>query len=251
MSKRNAFLIHLGMSVVVFGILLMLIIYVWYPSPYFDMAYRMKWIKLIAFIDLVIGPGLTLLVFKPNKPSIRFDMSVILILQLSALSWGVWNAWSVHPRLNVYFDSQIYCLDHNELKLSGFDPSMAASPMPDKIMTILPYPETAEKKRAYLAMAQGTRSMIYYLGKEYQFVDTEITSRLDQEQSGFLSVAEATESNKEQWTSFISAHGGDHADWRFYRFNCLEDNRTIVFNRKSNKIEAVLKIGLPPFWEYK
>lgn len=251
MSKRNAFLIHLGMSLLVFSILLMLIIYVWYPAPYFDMAYRMKWIKLIAFVDLVIGPGLTLLVFKPNKPSIRFDMSVILILQISALSWGVWNAWSVHPRLNVYFDSQIYCLDHNDLTLSGFDQAMAVSPMPDKIMTILPYPETAEKKRDYLAMARGTRSMLYYLGKEYQPVDTEMTSRLNQEQPDFLSVVEASESNKKQWKSFISAHGVVNPDWRFYRFNCLEDNRTLVLNRKSNKIEAVLKIGLPPYWEFK
>ena len=57
MSKKNAFLIHLGASFLVFIILLLMIIYVWYPAPYFDASYRMKWITVIAFVDLVIGPG--------------------------------------------------------------------------------------------------------------------------------------------------------------------------------------------------
>ncbi|MDH5518430.1 MAG: hypothetical protein OEY36_11535 [Gammaproteobacteria bacterium] len=250
MSKRNAFLIHLAISILVFSVLLMLIIYVWYPAPYFDMSYRIGWIKLIAFVDVVIGPGLTLLVYKADKPSLRFDMSVVVILQVTALTWGVWNAWSVHPRLNVYFDSQVYCLDSAELNVSGFEQTLVSSPMPAKLMTILPYPESPEQKLDYLSKASGGRSMVYFLGQKYQLADQEMTSQLDQDQSGFVAVATANEHNKQQWNRFLSESGEINPDWRYYRFNCIEDQRTIVFNRSSNKIEAVLDIALPVSWEF-
>ncbi|MDH5393272.1 MAG: hypothetical protein OEY11_08820 [Gammaproteobacteria bacterium] len=250
MTKRNAFLIHLGLSILVFSILLMLIIYVWYPAPYFDMEYRMKWIKLIAFVDIVIGPGLTLLVFKPDKPSIRFDMSVILALQLSALAWGVWNVWSVHPVLNVYFESQIYCLDSKDVRLSDVEKKLLSTPMPDKLMAILPYPETIEKKTEYLKQAKGDRPMVYYLGHMYEAAATDKTISLNQNQSGFMSVVEASEQHQKQWQDFISAYQGINSDWRYYRLNCIGDDRTAVFNRKTNTIEAVLKIRLPIYWEF-
>jgi len=164
MSKKKAFLIHLGASLFIFSILLMLIIYIWFPAPYFDADYRMKWILMIAFVDIVLGPGLTLLVYRADKPSIRFDMSVIVILQMTALSWGVWNAWSAHPKTNVFFDGQLYCLNRKEINEIGVDKNIVANSMTDKIMLILPYPETIEKKQEYLGRSVKDKTMVYALG---------------------------------------------------------------------------------------
>ena len=115
----------------------------------------MKWIAVIAFVDLVIGPGLTLLVFKPNKPSLKFDLSVIFIVQMIALSWGVYNAWSVHPKTTVFFENQVYCFDRNEFKDSGASEAFSKSPLPVSITAYLPYPETIEQKKEYLEASKG------------------------------------------------------------------------------------------------
>ena len=48
--------------------------------------------RIIAGVDLVLGPALTLIVYKVGKPSLKFDMSMIALLQLCALAYGVWVA---------------------------------------------------------------------------------------------------------------------------------------------------------------
>lgn len=250
MTKKKAFLIHLGVSLLVFSILLMLIIYLWYPSPYFDAEYRMQWIRLIAFVDVVIGPGLTLLVYRENKPSIRFDMAVILTLQLLALSWGVWNAWSIHPKLNVYFDGAVYCLDHQEIKKAGVDRNLFPGYMTGQIMAVLPYPETIEKKLEYLTRGKSDKPMVFGLGHLYEVADSEMTKGMDEKQRDFIEVANSDEQYQKEWQKFMQSHKAVNNDWRFYNFQCLEEGRTIVFNREQNTVEGVLKIKLPIDWRY-
>jgi hypothetical protein len=53
-GKKEAFLIHLGISLVIFAVLYYLIVYVWYPAPFFDMDYRLRWLRIIAFVDIVL-----------------------------------------------------------------------------------------------------------------------------------------------------------------------------------------------------
>ena len=250
MSKKNAFLIHLGASLLVFIFLLLMIIYVWYPAPYFDASYRMKWITVIAFVDLVIGPGLTLLVFKPNKPSLKFDMSVILILQLSALGWGVYNAWSVHPQLNVFFDNQIYCLDQQEIRDAGVDKSMVSVPIPDKLTAILPYPETTEQKHEYLKGSEPGLNMVYRLGHLYEKPTNEVVSKLGQGQKDFMQIVRKNDWNQQQWEQFIASYPQVKPDWKYFGLNCVYGKRTAVFDSEQNKIEAILDIELPLGWTF-
>lgn len=248
MSKKKAFLIHLAASLFVFSILLMLIIYIWYPAPYFDADYRMKWIAMIAFVDIVIGPGLTLLVYKADKPSVRFDMSVIVLLQLTALSWGVWNAWAAHPKTNVFFDGQLYCMDRKEVKAAGVDTDDVQEFMSDGIMLILPYPDTQDKRKEYLDYSDKEKPMVFTLGHLFEVASKETIAGLGEKQSDIMPVLESNDDYMKQWKQFISNYEAVNTDWRFYNFNCYEYDRVVVLDRKNNKIEAVLKMKLPVFW---
>jgi len=248
MSKKKAFLIHLAASLFVFSILLMLIIYLWYPAPYFDVAYRMKWINMIAFVDLVLGPGLTLLIFRADKPSVKFDMTVILLLQISALSWGVWNAWSAHPKLNVFYDGQLYCLDRSELEEAGVKDLDVAGYMTDEVMTVLPYPESKEEKIKYLREAKGEKPMVYRLGGAYMIADKEITSKLGENQGDILELVNSDPAAQKQWLRFVSNYGEVDKDWRYFGFNCFKNDQVAVLDRKNNKIKGILNIKLPAYW---
>ncbi|MDH5423428.1 MAG: hypothetical protein OEY29_00370 [Gammaproteobacteria bacterium] len=248
MSKRKAFLIHLAASLFVFSILLMLIIYIWYPAPYFDTDYRMKWIVMIAFVDVVIGPGLTLLVYKADKPSVRFDMSIIVLLQLTALSWGVWNAWDAHPKLNVFFDGQVYCMDRKEIKAAGVNTDFVHESMSNKIMLVLPYPDTQEKRKEYMASYDKKVPLVFTLGHLFEVASQDSIAVLSENQDNIMPVLEANTEYMEQWKKFMAGYEVVNADWRYYKFNCYEDNKVIVLDRKNNKVEAVLEMTLPNFW---
>jgi len=105
-SRFKAFLIHFSISLFVFFILLYFILIQWYPSPLFENDGGWRVIRIIVGIDLVLGPLLTLIVFKPGKPGLKFDLSMIALLQTLALSWGVWTTYNERPA------AVIYTIDH-------------------------------------------------------------------------------------------------------------------------------------------
>jgi hypothetical protein len=95
-SKFKAAGIHLGISSIIFLVLAYVIIFRWYPWPYFTADGGWQGIRIIALIDLVLGPLLTLIIFNPAKSlrEIRFDLGAIGLLQISALVWGIYTVHS-------------------------------------------------------------------------------------------------------------------------------------------------------------
>ena len=91
--------IHLLASLVIFVVLAYLIHQVWYPQPYYSIDGGWQGIRLVAAVDLVLGPLLTLLIFNPGKSqrAIFFDLVVILTIQFGALSYGVSTTYAQRP----------------------------------------------------------------------------------------------------------------------------------------------------------
>lgn len=89
MSRWKAAGIHLSISIVIGLAVLALLFWVWYPAPYFKVSGGLDLTMILLGVDLVLGPLLTLVVFKAGKKSLRFDLSVIATLQLCALLYGL------------------------------------------------------------------------------------------------------------------------------------------------------------------
>ena len=102
MTKGRAFAIHLTASATVMLILLGIMWFVWYPAPYFAINGGWTVLRILVGVDVVLGPLLTLVVFKPGKPSLKFDMSVIVVLQLAALAYGGAIVYQQRPAFIVF-----------------------------------------------------------------------------------------------------------------------------------------------------
>lgn len=89
MSRWKAAAIHLSISVTI-GLLAALLIFgLWYPPPYSRVTGAPELVMLLLGVDLVLGPLLTLVVFKAGKKGMAFDLSVIAVLQACALVYGM------------------------------------------------------------------------------------------------------------------------------------------------------------------
>lgn len=102
MSRFKAFAIHFAISFVIFLVLLYFILVQWYPEPLFSTDGGWRVIRIIIGVDLILGPLLTLIVFKSGKPGLKFDLTVIALVQALALSWGVWNTYNERPAAIIY-----------------------------------------------------------------------------------------------------------------------------------------------------
>jgi hypothetical protein len=97
-----AFLIHLLISGILTLIAVFIVFFVWYPAPLHEAVGVTQIFLILLAVDLVIGPIMTLIVYKPNKPSLKFDLTVIALLQLAALSYGMGTVFQGRPAFIVF-----------------------------------------------------------------------------------------------------------------------------------------------------
>ncbi|MFD2273550.1 hypothetical protein ACFS07_27565 [Undibacterium arcticum] len=70
---------------------------------------------LVVGIDVVLGPLLTLVVFKVGKKSLKFDLAVIALLQLGAMVYGVSTLLEARPAYVAALGDQFQVVQASEL----------------------------------------------------------------------------------------------------------------------------------------
>jgi hypothetical protein len=101
MTRFNAFSIHFFVSVLLVGSFLTFAYLVWYGKIFLDISGVMVPAKILVGIDVVLGPLLTLLVFKPEKKHLKLDLILIGALQLCAFIYGAYTLYLGKPALVV------------------------------------------------------------------------------------------------------------------------------------------------------
>lgn len=97
MTRWKASTIHLILSILALAAIAAILVWRWYPPGLFHVAKADKLFLIIAGVDVVIGPLLTLIVYKQGKKSLRFDLAVIALLQIAAMAYGLHTVWQSRP----------------------------------------------------------------------------------------------------------------------------------------------------------
>ncbi len=113
------------LSLIVFVYLVYQIYFNWYPQPYFSVDGGWQGIRLIAAVDLVLGPFITFLIFDLSKSrrAIVFDLMIIAIVQVGALTYGVYLTYTQRPVAIVVIDDFVIpaTMEHYAGKLESLD----------------------------------------------------------------------------------------------------------------------------------
>jgi hypothetical protein len=115
LNRWQASAIHLALSAAIGAAVIALMLAVWYPPPYFVAMGGDTLILILIGVDVVIGPLLTLIVFDPRKKSLKFDLAVIALLQLSALAYGIHVMFEARPVYNVFVVDRFEAVAANQV----------------------------------------------------------------------------------------------------------------------------------------
>jgi hypothetical protein len=102
LNRWQAAGLHFSGSLAVIGLYLLLVFLAWYPAPYARIEGVQDVVLILVGVDVVLGPLLTLIVFNAAKASLRWDLTLILVVQLAALAWGVQVTYSQRPLYLAY-----------------------------------------------------------------------------------------------------------------------------------------------------
>lgn len=127
MSRWRAFSLHLLASAALIFSFYLFASQVLYPDALFVGAQASEMFKILILVDLVLGPLIMLVIFKPGKPKLKFDVACVLIFQCTFFAFGAWTVYSARPVFLVYAEAQFNMATANQIDPN--DLSKAANPL--------------------------------------------------------------------------------------------------------------------------
>jgi hypothetical protein len=150
-DKLTAFLIHLLISATVVGAVIFLIFFFWYPRPYFEANGAWTVLRILIMVDLVLGPLLTLVLFRKGKPGLVMDMSIVAAIQLTALIYGVYVIYGERPYYLAFAVDRFEVIgkvevDANKIKY----PELKVKPNIGPILVFADFPKDKEERSQFV-----------------------------------------------------------------------------------------------------
>lgn len=216
-NRLGAFLIHLGISLLIFAVLAGVIRFVWYPDFFFAADGGWQGIRIVAAVDLVLGPLLTLIVFDRRKPELRRDLTMIGAFQLSCLIAGTYVVYDQRPLALVYVDGRFYSMSTDSYLKSDQplpDFEHFDGPRPKRLIVKLPEDMDAQSDiRGSALRTQTPLRMLADLYAEYDY------SALNADVEAYTSEELLIQDQEsQQLPGWLAVHGGTLEDYAFFPF---------------------------------
>lgn len=125
--RQRAFRVHLFISLLVATLAAGLVFGLWYPYPYREISGGRQLFLMVTGIDVLIGPLITFLIFNPLKKArqeLLMDLTVVGLLQMGALGYGLWTVAEARP-VHLVFENNRYSV-------------VSAAQVPDEMIPLAP-----------------------------------------------------------------------------------------------------------------
>jgi hypothetical protein len=122
-AATKAALAHFGLSLAVAGLAAALVFGLWFPGAYRSLSGGTELFWLVVVVDVVCGPLLTLVLYNPAKSrrELILDLSLVALVQLAALIYGLWTVWDVRPLYLPHEYDRFKVVSRNDLRGASTD----------------------------------------------------------------------------------------------------------------------------------
>jgi hypothetical protein len=193
-----------------------LIVFAWYPHPFFQFSENGKSSLLLIGFAGIIGPCLTWLVYKDDKPKFIFDVVVIVLIQTAAIWWATSALYLQRPYFMVFTVDRFEVLARSDIDIELItDPGFLDKPVAGVIMlyAAMPTDIQAYSKLVRETVLEGKPDLQYRPAFWNQYEDKQHLAVQAAQPLELLrsKVPESTES-VDQW---IRDNGGDVDRYKF------------------------------------
>ena len=114
-TRTQAFVLHLTGSVLIASAAAFLVFLLWYPWPLTMATGAAGIFLMLLVVDVITGPCLTFIVFNRAKKELKRDLIIVVLLQLSALAYGINAVFVARPVFYVFTGDHFELTYANEL----------------------------------------------------------------------------------------------------------------------------------------
>lgn len=152
MTRLRAFVWHFLISVAIVMPVCFIVFLVWYPQPYFSVVDAWYLIGILVIVNFIIGPLLTLIIFKAGKPGLKFDLCFIAAFQVAALAYGTTVIYQERPYFLVFAVDRFEVVRKKDIDISElrFD-ALQEKPVIGTVLIIARLPEDPQELSDFAA----------------------------------------------------------------------------------------------------
>jgi hypothetical protein len=240
MTRFQAFVIHFTAAGLILAITLGSIILQFYPGFYLFAEGGWTAIKIVIAVDLVLGPLLTLIIFKPGKKGLKFDLSVIALLQFAALIYGSYILYTERPAYLVFSIDRFEVASARNVDYSGFSDQPLAVGLYDKPKVVYARPPQRDENQQLLQEIMEGGKDLYLRARYYRDFSENIQLTTPK------SLNEKFLFQNPEYVlillDFLQEYGGEKSDYLFFPLAGSSHNMLAVVNRQTGELITALNI---------
>lgn len=161
-TRLKASAIHLAISASIAATVSTLMLLLWYMPPLFSALGGQQVLLILLGVDITLGPLVTLIIFNPKKSrrALTFDLTLIGLIQASALLYGMTIVFHARPVFAVFtkdsFDLVTANSIRNEDLARALYPNYRSLPLTGPIYVYSAMPTAIkEKNEVVMGMLSG------------------------------------------------------------------------------------------------
>jgi hypothetical protein len=241
-SRGKAACIHLALSAIVAAAVVFVMLFVWYPTPYFTAMGGVGLVTLIVGVDVVLGPLITLVIFDTKKKSLKFDLACVVFVQVAALAYGVFTMFQARPVYAVFnkdrFDVVIAADMNAAERAKVMNPAFRSLPLSGPQTVAMDVPTDPKELERMMFSGIDTRAFSqHYVSYELKAKEAAAASQtLVQKQKLSPESAEKTR-------AFLLKSGLDESKVGVLPMYTRNKDMTVVVERATGKILAIAPVS--------
>jgi len=229
--KLKIALRNLFISQAVIVIFLIFAYFVWFPFSFSTLEEFYKTAGLIIFVDVILGPLLVYIIYKENKKFLRFDINVLLGIQIVAFAFGAYSLYLKHPVYAVFSIDRFTLVNaaNTTPEKIRFD-SLKSSIFSKTKITIAKMPSDIEKKNALtLGVLFNGAPDLEYRAEYYQPFNQNISDVLKKS----INLKKFSKLSKNKIRAFANKHKGNISDYAYFPLRTKYKDLIWVLNKNN------------------
>jgi len=242
-SRYEACFYHFLISLAIFVVLAYIILFHWYPDYFFAIDGGWEGMRIIIGVDLILGPMLTLVVFKAGKPGLKFDLSAIGTLQAVCLVAGLVIVYTERPIFFVYYAEHFYSSSADTYTNHGVatpDPARYSDTVPAKVISLLPGNPIEEADFRQILLQDGIPVWAY------QPTYSKLSEHMDKVMAGGISEEDIRDRDDDgKLEVWLEENGGSFSDYVFIPIHSRYRDAFLGIRKSDSSFVDIIEIPPP------
>lgn len=246
MSRWKASAIHCGISLVVMLAIATLMASTWYPPLLAWAGGQVGILAILFFVDISVGPFLTLMVFKEGKPSLKSDLCVIALLQVLGLAYGLYTLFEARPIYIVFSVDSFHLVKAVDIPLENLGKAkrdeFKSPPLNGPQVVAVHLPENAKDKMDItLKVLSGGADIHQY--PEYYLPYAEVTQEVLKKAAPLQKMADRDGPARAKLAAWLEKNRRDAAGVKYLPLYAKAHDLTVLIDGGTAEVLDILDIG--------